>query len=250
MISVAPGADPSYAPEMSDPFEDESTVGRQAVPRGAVPAALAHWWPLLGANLLWTGVALVVAAAVMAAPPAVVLLPLLAVPTAGVFRTAGRVVRETGWVSIDDALDAWRADVPRTLVIGAAFVVGWTIFALNVAIGTGLGSVLGLSIAIASVWALIGSWLLFWTLWPLLTDPSRIERPARRQLRLAALLVIADPIRIAVLGLAVGVLLVLSVITILPLVTVAMAASALIAGHVVLPAADRLEEKLAGWPAA
>ena len=234
---------------MSDPADADPVAGRRAAPRGAVPAALAHWWPLLGANLLWTGVALVLAALTMATPIAIVLLPLLAVPTAGVFRIAGRVVRQTGWVSLDDALNAWRADVAGTLAIGAGFVLGWTVLALNLAIGMGLESVLGWALAIVSAWGIIGSWMAFWAVWPLLTDPRRADRPTRSRLRLAGLLVLADPIRLGGHGLAIGALLLLSVVTIVPFVTVAMAVSALIAGHVVLPAADRLEARLAPAPA-
>ena len=234
---------------MADPLDSRDGDDPSARRGSAVRSALDHWWPLLAANLVWTGVALALAAMVMATPFAIVLLPLLAVPTAGVFRIAGRVVRETGWVSLGDALDAWRADVPRTLAIGTAFVIGWIILALNVAIGTGLGSILGWSIGIVSAWALVGSWLLFWTVWPLLADPSRLGRPMRRHFRLAGLLVLADPLRIGLVGVALAALLVGSAITIVPLVTVAMAVSALIAGHVVLPAADRLEARLTG-PAA
>ena len=230
---------------MSDPTDDAQIPDRRPQSSNPIPAALAHWWPLLGANLVWTGVALVLAAAAMAAPPAVVLLPLLAVPTAGVFRIAGRIIRQTGWVTLEDALDAWRADVRRTVALGAAFVVGWIILALNVAIGTGLGSILGWAIAIVSAWALVASWLLFWTVWPLETDPRRAERPMRPQLRLAALLVLADPLRIGLVGAALAALFVASAITIVPLVTVAVAVSAVIAGHIVLPAADRLEARLA-----
>ena len=231
---------------MLDAAESNASDERPGGPRGAIRAALEQWWPLLGANLVWTGLALLLAAAVVATPVAIVLLPLLAVPTAGVFRVAGRVVRETGWVSLGDALEAWRTDIARIVAIGAAFVAGWAILVLNVAIGTGLGSVLGWAIAIVSAWALVGSWLLLWTVWPLLTDPSRVERPTRTTLRLAGLLVLAEPIRVGLLGVALAVLLSLSVITIVPFVTVAMAVSALIAGHVVLPAADRLEGRLAG----
>lgn len=242
--SATPRADPSYARSMPGPTDDDHPAGRRAIRQGRVRAALEQWWPLLAANLVWTGVALVLAMAAMATPPAIVFLPLLAVPTAGVFRVAGRIIRETGSVTLEDALDAWRADVRRTVAVGAAFAVAWIILALNLAIGTGLASVLGWAIAIMSAWVLVGSWLLFWTLWPILTDPGRTQQPVRRQLRLAALLVLADPLRIGLVALANGVLLVVSAITIVPLVTVAIAVSALIAGHVVLPAADQLEARL------
>jgi hypothetical protein len=205
--------------------------------------AVDHWWPLLGGNLVWSAVAVVVAAAIIASPFGLVLVPALAVPLAGLFRVATRIVRERGRVGLDDALDGWRVRPERSLGVGSAFVVAWVILSLNIVIGTGTGGLLGWAIAVVAAWVLVGSWLLFWTAWPLLTDPERENRSLRDLGRVAAILVLAEPVRIGILGLSVAILLILSTVAVVPLVTVSLAIAGLASSAVVLPAADRLESR-------
>ena len=101
--------------------------GRAALPpapsiRGAVRAAgrtaYYHSWRLLPANVVWIATAIVLATAALVVPAALLLLPLLALPTAGLFRITTRIARGEA-VSFWDAIDAWRTDVARTLAVGS-----------------------------------------------------------------------------------------------------------------------------------
>jgi hypothetical protein len=83
-----------------------------------------------------------------------------------------------------------------------------------------------------------------WIAWPILLDPARAAEPARDRLRLAALLVLAHPLRVAGLGLVLAVLVVVSTVAVIALVTVSVGFGALVASRYVLPAADRLEARL------
>jgi hypothetical protein len=62
---------------------------------------------------------------------------------------------------------------------------------------------------------------------------------------LAGLLVLAHPIRLGAVGLALAAFLALSTIAIVALVTVSVSFAALVTSRLVLPAADRLEASLA-----
>jgi len=86
--------------------------------------------------------------------------------------------------------------------------------------------------------------------WPLLVDPARADRPLRERVQLAGLLVIAYPLRFAVLVGVLAVVGVASFVAFVALVTVSIAYSALVACRWVLPAADRLEAGLASRAAA
>ena len=83
-----------------------------------------------------------------------------------------------------------------------------------------------------------------WTAWPLLLDPARADRPVRERLRTALLLVLAYPIRLGALGIALTVILLLSMVALIALMTISVAFAALVAARYVLPAADHLEERL------
>ena len=70
--------------------------------------------------------------------------------------------------------------------------------------------------------------------------------PVRERLRLAALLLLAYPRKLGGLGLTLFVVVAISTIAFVALLTFAVALSALVAARFVLPAADRLEGRLAG----
>ncbi|HET7472983.1 MAG TPA: hypothetical protein VFJ71_07650 [Candidatus Limnocylindrales bacterium] len=216
---------------------------------GAVRAALGdffyHSWRLLPANVVWAVVAMALAAAAVVVPIAIVLVPLLAIPTAGVFRVTTRIVRGSS-VSFWDAVDAWRSDVARTLAVGTGVVLALLVLGTNLVIGLGGDSPLGWAIATMAAWGLAVLWLVAWTAWPILEDPERARTPLRLRLRLAALLVLAHPIRIGLLGVGLAAFLVLSTVAIVALVTVSVSFGALVTTRYVLPAADRLEAQLDG----
>jgi hypothetical protein len=216
--------------------------------RGAIATALRdayyHSWRLLPANVVWAVATIAVLVANLVTPLALVLLPALALPTAGLFRVTTRIVRGEA-VSFWDAVDAWRVDVRVTLAVGAAFAAAALVLSANVVLGLGGSSPLGWALATLAAWGVIAQWLLAWTLWPILVDPLRADVPARDRARLAALLALAHPFRIGALGLLLGAFLVASTVAIVALVTISMALAALVASRYVLPAADRLEAQLA-----
>jgi hypothetical protein len=201
-------------------------------------------WRLVPANLLWAVVVFVVAGLALVAPPLIVLVPLVALPFAGLFRMTTRIARGEA-VSFWDGIEAWRHDVPATLGLGASLLVAAVVFGSNVVNGLLDGTPVGWVFAALAGWGLVGTWLYAWVAWPVLVDPVRAEQPVRQRLRLAALLVLAHPVRFGVLGLVLAVLLVASLIAIVALVVVSLAFAALVAARFVLPAADRLEARLA-----
>ena len=111
--------------------------------------------------------------------------------------------------------------------------------------GLASASPLGWGLATLAAWGLLATWLLAWTAWPILVDPARADQPVVARLRLAALLVLAHPIRIGLLGIVLGLFLAVSTLAVVALATVSVAFSALVASRFILPAADRLEARLA-----
>ena len=215
---------------------------------GAVRAGLTdlyfHSWRLVPANVVWSVVAIFVLFALVASPPAVVLLPLLAVPTAGLFRMSTRIARGAS-VSFWDAGAAWRDGVAGTLLVGGALVLAAVVLGFNVISGLLTGTPFGWALATLAFWGLVVGWLYAWTAWPILADPARAAWPLRDRLHLAGLLLLAHPIRLGVLGLILLLFLAASAVAIVALLMVSVAIATLVAARYVLPAADRLDERLA-----
>jgi uncharacterized membrane protein YesL len=216
--------------------------------RGAIRAAATdfyfHSWRLLPANVLWAVVALAIVALAILIPPLLVLAPLAALPTAGIFRIATRIVRGES-VSFWDGIAAWRSDLRPALALGTGLLGATVILGFNVATGLLSDSLPGWAFATLAFWGLVATWLYAWVAWPILLDPARATAPARERLRLAALLILAHPLRVAGLGLVLAVLIVVSTAAVVALVTVSVSFGALISARYVLPAADRLEVRLA-----
>jgi hypothetical protein len=202
-----------------------------------------HSWRLLPANVLWAAVVLAILAAALLSPPLVLLAPLAALPIAGIFRMATRIVRGES-VSFWDGMDAWRGEVRPALALGTGLVVALVVLGFNLVSGLFSDSMLGWALATLALWGLVAAWLYAWVAWPILLDPARRTSPGRERLRLAALLVLAHPIRVGALGLILIVLLLASTVAMVPLLTVSVAFSALVSARYVLPAADRLEARL------
>jgi uncharacterized membrane protein YesL len=221
-----------------------AVIGLAGAMRLAARNAYFHSWRLLPANVVWAGTAIALATAVAMAPAALILLPILALPTAGLFRVTTRIARGEA-VSFWDAVDAWRKDAGATLLVGAGIAAAGAVFSINLATGLGSASPLGWGLATLAGWGLVALWLFAWTAWPIVTDPRRAAWSLRQRLRIAALLVVAHPVRIAVLGFVLAVFLVLSAVAIVALVTISAAFAALLTSQYVLPAADRLEARLA-----
>jgi len=215
---------------------------------GALLAALGdlyyHSWRLVPANVVWSVVAIAVVVVLLVVPSGFVVAPVLALPTAGIFRMAALIARGDA-VSFRDALAAWRTETLPQLALGAALLVAVVVLAVNLASGIVTGSVLGWAFATLAFWGLLATWLFAWTAWPLIADPRRAAWPFGARLQLAGLLVLAHPVRIGALGLLLAAFLVASLVAIVALVTVSVVVAALVATRLVLPAADRLDERLA-----
>ena len=235
---------------MDDGRARATPAGEPAAPsvsgaiRMAAQDAYYHSWRLVPANVVWSVVALSIVALAVIVPPAILLLPLLALPIAGIFRVTTRIVRGEA-VSFWDAIDAWRTNALATIGIGAGFVATTFVLGFNVVSGLASSSPLGWGLATLAGWGLLAAWLLAWTVWPILADPVRDGQSVMARLRLAALLVLAHPVRIGLLGIVLGLFLAVSTVAVVALATISVAFSALVASRFVLPAADRLEAQLA-----
>ena len=202
-------------------------------------------WRLVPANMLW-GLGVVAAVlALFAWPPlALLIVVLLVLPNAAVFRLAALIARGEP-ASLGDALDALHDHPLQRLALAALMVGGALVLLSNLVGGSLSASMIGWGIATLAGWGVIagGCWLLCF--WPILLDPHRPQASVRLAARLASLLVLAFPMRIAALALTLGVLLAASTVAFLMLFTVSFAYAALVACRYVLPAADRLEAAMA-----
>jgi uncharacterized membrane protein YesL len=198
-------------------------------------------WRLVPANAVW-GVGLLLVILLGWSRPALLLLlvPLLAFPTVGIFRLAVLIARGES-VAFSDSLAAWRAYFGPTLLAGVACTALSIVFLANLTLGVTSRSPLGWALATFAAWGLVTLWTAALVFWPLLVDPRREGLSLRQRLRLTSLMVFAFPIRLALLALAVAVVLVISTFLFAALLTISVAFCALIACHYVLPAADRFE---------
>ena len=202
---------------------------------------------LVPANVVWgTGVVVLIMVGLVWPPGAVLLLPLLVLPTAVVFRIAALVVRGAPWAGIGDVVRATRGELPAVLGLGLASVATGLILMTNALTGLARADPFGLVLATLAGWGLVAWWCGAIVAWPLIVDPARVGRPLRETLRLAGALLLAHPARFG--GLAVVVLLIVVISTILTaaILTVSVAFVALVACRSVYPAADRLEAAMTG----
>jgi uncharacterized membrane protein YesL len=151
-------------------------------------------------------------------------------------------------VLLGDAFGAYRRWVVPSLVAGFGFVLAGFVLLTNLAVGLRFGGVPGWSFATLSGWGLVVTWLIALSFWPLLVDPRRDDLGAVAKLRLAAILVVAYPLRVAALGVVTAIVAVVSTVAIAAIVTISVAYVALVSSRYVLPAADRLERRIVRAP--
>jgi hypothetical protein len=202
-------------------------------------------WRLVPMNLLW-GVMLLAIIMLAGAWSAVALLalPVLALPLAGLADMSGRIVRERA-VSLSDGFAAWRRLLVPALGLGAGILLATAVLAVNIAIGFGDGGLVQVAIATLAAWGLVALAALAVVAWPLLADPAREDAAPRDRLRLAGVLVVAHPVRVLALTALVVAFLAVSTAAFAALLTVSVAFASQMAARYVLPAADRLETRLA-----
>lgn len=195
---------------------------------------------LVTANVVWALTLLAVLFAItrlpLLAPLVLVMIPV----TMGLMGMATTLVRlrRVFWSDFTDPL---RRRFLPLFGVGVAQLVVVFVAAADALIGLQVPGILGPILVIASIYTLVGLWVVSVATWPLLLDPLRAEDGIRATLRLGLLLAVAHPVRMTVLALLLGVLLVASTVAAAALVTVSGALAMLIAAHYVLPAADRLE---------
>ncbi len=199
-------------------------------------------WRLVPANAIW-GLLLLLAVvgSVYWLPLGLLLLLTLAIPTAGIYRLAALIARGDA-SAFSDAIEAFRRYLRPALALGVMGTLGGTVFGINFLTGLfAVGGPLGWAIATAAAWGMVILWGWLLCLWPLVVDPRREGVGLRQQMRLAAMLVLAFPIRIGALLFVTALLLSVSTALFAALITVAIAYCALLGCRYVLPAADRLE---------
>jgi hypothetical protein len=202
---------------------------------------------LVPANLVWGfALALIVLIGMVSPLLSLALLPLLALPTAGVFRIAARIVRGEPGIGLHDIAWPYRHAPGRWVVLGLAVVAAALVLGSNLLVGLGGGEPAGWAIATLAGWGLVALWCGALVGWPLLVDPARAATPLGERLRLAGALLLAHPLRFAGLGLAMAIVVTISLVLVAAILTVSVAFVALIACRSVYPAADRLEPALAG----
>jgi hypothetical protein len=231
-VIAVPGEKPMPAPP-----------GLRAALRAAATDFYFHSWRLLPANILWAVVLLAIVGLAILVPPLIVLAPLAALPVAGIFRIATLIVRGES-VSFWDGLSAWRGEIRPSLALGTGLLGAAVVLGFNLVSGILSDSLPGWAFATLAFWGLLGAWLYAWVAWPILLDPLRAREPATNRLRLAALLLLAHPVRIGALGLVLAVLVVVSTVAVVALMSVSVSFAALVSARYVLPAADRLEARL------
>lgn len=226
-------------------------VGTTAAPRigRVVRAALSDFYfnsgRLVAANLLWGAAAIGLWLVWLVWPlVALILTPLVAFPTVGIFRVAARIVRNDGHVSFRDALTAFRDYAKPTLLLGLASVAASLILGTNAVVGLTQGEPIGWVIGTFAAWSLVVLWCGAIVAWPLVVDPNRADYSLRRRLRLVGLLLVAFPGQFALLGVVIAVLAAISAILLAALLTIGVSFIALIACRYVYPAADRFEARL------
>jgi len=224
------------------------TSARPSIP-GALRASAVDFfynsWRLVPANLAW-GVGFVAIALLGLSAPllGLALVPLLALPTVGLFRIAALIARGEP-VSLSDGFAAWRAYLGPALAAGIAITVALVVAGWDLAAGITSDAMIGWALGTLAAWGLILVAGLALAFWPLLVDPARADRPVRERIRLAGLLVVAFPARVVALVIVLAAVFVVSFVAFAALLTISVAYSALVACRWVLPAADRLEARLA-----
>jgi len=214
--------------------------------RGALRLAAGDFYyhsvRLVPVNAVWGVVFAVLFLASVRAPAVLVLTGVLGLPTLALFRVAGGIVRGGSVEVWDGVREARRRPLAA---IGGALVAALValVLVVNVLLGLVNPGIVGWTLFTMAVWGLFVLWTGALAFWALLADPGR-HRGVRAATRLAALLLVAHPVRLGAFGLLAGVLAIVSSVMILPILTISVAFIALLACHFVLPAGDRLEAAL------
>jgi hypothetical protein len=202
-----------------------------AIVRAAGTDLYFNSWRLVPANVAWAIGLIVVIVAALAWPPALLALPALAVPVAGIHELAALIVRGEP-VSFGDFSAGMRRNAWPALALGYGAAALAIVLATNVVSGLLAGGLPGWPIA-------VGTFLV--AAWPLLADPQRAQQPAPQRLRLAVTVCLARPGRMLAFAAGIWLFLAISLIAFAAIAMVSVAVAALVATRFVVPIADALE---------
>jgi hypothetical protein len=224
-------------------------VSLRSAAREALSDIYFNSWRLAPANVAW-GLALI-AVVVLAVLwlPAIGLVAVLALPTVGIYRMAAIVVRGDGLQFADfgsGIAKFWRP----AIAIGAGSLGLGVVFTVNAIIGLRAEGLGGWLFGVLALYGDIGLAMMLTAFWPILVDPQRADRSVRDCLRLALLVNLARPARMAAVTIFLTAILLVSTVFFAVLLTAAIAYSSLVATRIVLPIADRIEGRPIGDPAA
>ena len=191
------------------------------------------------ANILF-GIALILVIGAVAGSPLGWIAILGLVPmTAGCMGLATSLIRD-GHTDLGEFAAQLRRPWPA-LALGAVQIVLAAVLIVDLMVGDALGSTIGGILLLSALYGLAILWIYAVVAWPIVLDPVRNGEPMAARLRLAGMLVVAHPVRMAGFALLLGVFLGIATIAVAAIVTFALALACLVAARYVLPAADRLE---------
>jgi hypothetical protein len=209
--------------------------------RGAVEDFYYNSWRFLGANLVVGTLIVVILLGTMGSVVTLVLLPLVAVPIAGIMRMATRLVRD-GHTDFGDFMEVIRHPA-HALVLGTMQSLVVLVLVIDLLVASAWGSWLGTFFLVSALYGFVLLWAYAAVAWPLVLDPERDGEPLRARLRLAAMVLLAHPIRMLTFVAVLGILLLIAGILIAPLLTFAIGLLWLAIARYVLPVADRVEQR-------
>lgn len=207
--------------------------------RGAIGDLYYNSWRFLGGNLVLGAVLVAVLLASVGSALALLLLPVAAVPAAGLMRMAVVLVRD-GHTDFGDFTDVVRRPwLP--LAAGVVQSLVCVVLLVDMQLGGAIGGLFGAFLTVSAIYGLVIGWVYAAAAWPLLLDPERHGEPIPKRLRLAAIALVAHPLRVGAFLLVVGMLLGLSALVIAPFLTFTVALAWLVIARFLLPVADRIE---------
>jgi len=192
------------------------------------------------ANIVWGVLFVLIVGAALAWLPAILLLAVLAVPVAGMFRMAALATRGEP-VGFSDFVTGMRRFAVPALAIGVASTVVFAIFTANILLGLNQANILGGVFALLALYANVALAMYLVTAWPILVDPLHETMTVRARLRLAFHVLVTRLGRLLGLTLVILAILIVSTILFAALLTISVAYVCLVAARYVLPATDRYE---------
>ena len=227
--------------------DDAAAAPRRPTPLGILGTAVRGYFEgfalfaVLNVAVVLAGLAVAAAFTVLA--PAIVLLPLVAIPASALTRAAVDVARAEPATWSAAARELGRRP-GRKLLIAALQVLVTGVGLLNLSMAAAVGGIGGIAIAAIGAYGLIVAWAYAIALWPIVVDPRRDGRLAD-QLRLALLVLVTRPIGIVALLAVTAAAATACALLIVPLI-VLPALVVLLCAAFVVPAADELAPAVAG----